>query len=152
MPVYPPGFSERVFEFSFNAEYVNKHKAILAGAPRIPTQNAEKWLGYDVEFELHQRGGAIHSVALQHKVSRYVDAVGLSNGHFFHTVGGPYFPFHLDTAQYNLIQAVASSGLPGVDFFYCAPLFTGIKNMNSHYLANCAETESAWFDVSGLGQ
>ena len=74
MPVYPPGFSERVFEFSFNAEYSNANRALLSAAPHIPTQNEEKWLGYDVAFELNRRG-IVHSLALQHKVCRFVDGV-----------------------------------------------------------------------------
>lgn len=57
MPVYPPGFSERVFEFGFNSEYAAQNRAVLAAAPHIPTQNDEKALGYDIAFEIKRRGG-----------------------------------------------------------------------------------------------
>jgi len=69
MPVFPPGFSERVFEFSFNAEFANNNRAIIACAPYIPTQNEEKWLGYDVEFQIKNRG--VQSTAL-HSNTRYL--------------------------------------------------------------------------------
>ena len=67
MAVFAPGFSERVFEFSFNAEYAAANKAVLAGAPHIPTQNDEKYLGYDVLFEIQAGGGVTNMLALQHK-------------------------------------------------------------------------------------
>lgn len=113
MSVLRPGFSERVFEFSFNAEYANRNRAILAGAPSIPTQNEEKSLGYDVMFEVNAHGGAIHAVALQHKVSRFVDRLGPTNANFWTEAGGPYFAFRLDTDQYNLIESIAAAGMPG---------------------------------------
>ena len=33
MSILTPGFSERVFEFSFNAEYSYRNQALLAGVP-----------------------------------------------------------------------------------------------------------------------
>jgi hypothetical protein len=152
MSVLRPGFSERVFEFSFNAEYANRNRAILAGAPSIPTQNEEKSLGYDVMFEIASHGGAVHAVALQHKVSRFVDGIGPSNGNFWNAAGGPYFAFRLDTDQYNLIESIASAGLPGVEFQFCAPFFATRVEMNGHYLAGAVETHSVWIDVAGAGQ
>lgn len=152
MSVLRPGFSERVFEFSFNAEYANRNRAILAGAPSIPTQNKEKSLGYDVKFEIAAHGGAVHAVALQHKVSRLVDRLGPSNWAFWNTAGGPYFAFRLDTDQYNLIESIASAGLPGVEFHFCAPLFATRVAMNGHYLAGTVEAHSVWIDVAGAGR
>ena len=152
MPVTPPGFSERVFEFAFNAEYVNKNKSLLVGAPRIPTQNEEKWLGYDVEFELQQTGGVVNSLALQHKVSRFVDAEGVSNSHFWKSMGGEYFAFRLDTDQYNLIESISTANLVGVEFFYCAPLFVNRKLMSDHFFNNDVDDHSIWIDVAGVGQ
>jgi len=151
MSVLRPGFSERVFEFSFNAEYANRNRAVLAGAPSIPTQNEEKSLGYDVMFEIAARGGAVHAVALQHKVSRFVDALGPSNGNFWSAADGPYFAFRLDTDQYNLIESIASAGLPGIEFRFCAPLFATRAEMNGHYLAGAVEAQSMWIDVAGAG-
>jgi len=152
MSVLRPGFSERVFEFSFNAEYANRNRAVLAAAPSIPTQNEEKSLGYDVKFEIAAHGGAVHAVALQHKVSRFVDGLGPTNGNFWKAAGGPYFAFRLDTDQYNLIESIASAGLPGVEFQFCAPLFATRLEMNGHYLAGAVEPHSVWIDVAGAGQ
>jgi hypothetical protein len=152
MSILVPGFSERVFEFSFNAEYADRNRAVLAGAPSIPTQNEEKWLGYDVLFEVNRRGGAIHALALQHKVPRFVDQLGPKNAHFWAAVGGPYYAFRIDVDQYNLIEAVASANLPGVEFCYSSPIFASRHEMNSHYLAKSVEANSVWIDVAGAGQ
>lgn len=152
MSLLRPGFSERVFEFSFNAEYADRNRAILAGAPSIPTQNEEKTLGYDVMFEVKARGGAVHAVALQHKVCRFVDQRGPTNRNFWRAAGGPYFAFRLDTDQYNLIESIASAGMPGIEFRFCAPLFATRSAMNKHYLAGSVEGNSMWVDVAGAGQ
>lgn len=152
MSILTPGFSERVFEFSFNAEYADRNRAVLAGAPSIPTQNEEKWLGYDVLFEVNRRGGAIHALALQHKVPRFVDQLGPKNGHFWAAAGGPYYAFRLDVNQYNLIETVASANLPGVEFCYSSPIFASRRDMNSHYIAKSVEANSVWIDVAGAGQ
>ncbi|WP_249869151.1 hypothetical protein [Oceanobacillus saliphilus] len=45
------GFSERTFEFCFNAEFCMKNKGLLATHPLLPSQRQEKHLGYDVNFE-----------------------------------------------------------------------------------------------------
>lgn len=151
MPVYPPGFSERVFEFGFNSEYAHQNRAVLAAAPHIPTQNEEKALGYDIAFEIKKRGGAINSSALQHKTCRFVDAKSGANQNFWNAVGGPYFAFRLDVDQFNVIESIASSGLSGVEFNYCAPLFSTRKDMDAHYLANTVLTQSVWIDPKGVG-
>ena len=152
MSILTPGFSERVYEFSFNAEYADRNRAVLAGAPSIPTQNSEKWLGYDVLFEVKRRGGAIHALALQHKVPRFINRIGPRNGDFWTAVGGPYYAFRLDVDQYNLIEAVASANLPGVEFCYSSPIFASRHEMNSHYLAKSVGANSVWIDVAGAGQ
>lgn len=153
MPVVSAGFSERVFEFSFNAEYANRNRALLVGAPSIPTQNEEKSLGYDVQFELGTAGGATYYVALQHKVARFVDGSGPTNGHFRAAIGHiPYYAFVLDTNQYNLIETLSSLHLPGFDIHYCTPLFVTRKNMNAHYLGQSVEQNSVWINVAGIGQ
>jgi hypothetical protein len=41
-----PGSNERTFEFCYNAEYCHINAALLATHPHIPSQNAEKDLGY----------------------------------------------------------------------------------------------------------
>lgn len=152
MSILRPGFSERVFEFSFNSEYAHRNQALLAGAPGIPTQNEERWLGYDVLWEIKKRGGAVHAVALQHKVARLVDARGPTNRHYWTAAGGAYLAFRLDIDQYNLVESISAAGLPGVEFFFCAPRFASRKDMNDHYLGKVVEANSVWIDVSGAGQ
>ena len=152
MSILRPGFSERVFEFSFNAEYADRNRAVLAGVPNIPTQNEEKWLGYDVKFELKRRGGAVHAVALQHKVPRFVDKRGPSNENFWNEAGGPYFAVRLDTDQYNLIESISSANLHGIEFYYCSPAFASRRDMNAHYLGRTVEANSVWIDIAGAGQ
>lgn len=151
MSILRSGFSERVFEFSFNAEYANRNRAVLAGAPSIPTQNEEKSLGYDIMFEINARGGAVHAVALQHKVVRFVDKLAPKNGKFWSAAAGPYYAFRLETDQYNLIESIATAGMPGIEFHYCAPLFATRSEMNGHYIAGSVEANSLWIDVAGAG-
>ena len=62
-----PGFSERTFEFCYNAEYCQINAALLA-TPPIPSHRQEKDLGYDVEFRIREEAFT-KSVFLQHKVS-----------------------------------------------------------------------------------
>ena len=151
MPVFPAGFSERVFEFGFNSEYADQNRAVLAAAPHIPTQNEEKTLGYDIAFEIKRRGGVVHSLALQHKTCRFVDAAAASNHRFWNAAGGPYFAFKIDVDQFNAIETIASSGLSGVQFVYCAPMFSKRSEMDVHYLANSVMTRSIWINPKGLG-
>ncbi|MBS2132080.1 hypothetical protein KEX41_28245 (plasmid) [Burkholderia thailandensis] len=151
MSVLPPGFSERVFEFSFNAEYAQRNMALLAAAPYIPTQNEEKTLGYDVRFELRSRGVS-RVIALQHKVARYVDQPGNTNRHFWNAAGGPYFAFRLDVPQYNRIVRFSAPHVPHTGCYYCAPVFASHHRMNSHYLSKTVEANSIWIDVFAAGQ
>lgn len=74
-----PKFSERIFEFAFNAEFAARNHAILAACPSLPTPQEEKNEGYDIEFELKRRGGGKEYLFLQHKVARRVTSVGPSN-------------------------------------------------------------------------
>lgn len=145
------GFSERIFEFAFNAEFCNRNMAVLAASPRIPTQNEEKWLGYDVEFSIKKSGGAVHALALQHKVSRCVENRGSTNKHFWDAVSGPYYAFRLDVPQYNLIQELSALQIPGVDLYYCAPVFSSKHEMDTRYLSRSVEESSIWIDVSNAG-
>lgn len=151
MSTQSAGFAERAFEFAFNAEYVERNRAVLAGVPHLPTQNQEKSLGYDVAFELKQRGGCLHTVALQHKVSRFVEGKSPKSSHFWSATCGPYFAFRVDVEQYNLIQAVAAANLPGIEFYYCAPRFVSLKELNDRYQSKTVERESVWIDVSKAG-
>lgn len=152
MSILVPGFSERVFEFSFNAEYANRARAVLAGAPDIPTQNREKSLGYDVKFPLKGSGRAKHFVALQHKVSRFVDGRGPDNGHFLEAADGPYFAFRIDVDQFNLLERLSSAAVPGIEYHYCAPMFASRADMNANFMAKSVEKNSIWISVKDVGQ
>jgi len=148
MAVFYPGISERVFEFGFNAEFCSKNNAVLASCPYIPTQNLEKKLGYDVKF-LFQKGALVKPLYLQHKVARYVDNRTGSNRHFYDAIGGNYFAFTLDTAQYNLIYRASQK--KSRQFYYCAPAFTSRYDMDGHYLNESVVDNSVWIDVSACG-
>jgi hypothetical protein len=72
LKIVNPGFSERTFEFCYNAEYCQSNAALLATHPHIPSQNADKDLGYDVEFRILQ-GHYTRSLFLQHKVPSFAE-------------------------------------------------------------------------------
>lgn len=151
MTTNPAGFAERVFEFAFNAEFCAAHSSLLAAAPMIPSQQDEKWLGYDVEFLINSSGGIVESFCLQHKVSRFVGGCASTNRHFWKEAGGPYFAFRLDVDQFNLLEALASAGLPGIHIHYCAPLFVSRKKMNGHFIAQTVSDNSLWIAIAGVG-
>lgn len=143
-------FPERLFEFAFNAEFVAKHAAVLVGAPDIPSQDAEKWLGYDAAFEIQQGPGVTGSLALQHKVPRKVDGPGsASNAHVVPVAGNTYFVFPLDADQFNIIQDLSAAQMPGIEFYFCAPLVLTRKDMNLRYAAKDLDAYSVFIDVSG---
>ena len=115
------GFSERTFEFCFNAEFCHLNAAMLATHPHIPMQNAEKDLGYDVEFEIN-KGGFVRSLFLQHKVASHASVRAGRNAKFFDHHGGEYYRFPVDNDQHDtLCHLSATKG----DAFYCAPRFRG---------------------------
>lgn len=150
MSVDKAGFAERVFEFAFNAEYCTLNQAVLAACPYLPTQQQEKRLGYDVAIKVAERGGAVSSLFLQHKVSRYVSSRTGSNAHFFDATGGPYFAFGLDNNQYNLIHHSAMTNRQA--FYFCAPAFTTRQQMDEKFFAQTVVADSIWIDVAGSGQ
>lgn len=145
MAVHRPGVSERVFEFAFNSEFCTSSGALIAGCPYIPTQNQEKRLGYDVAIKV-KAGSKIRSLYLQHKVARYVDGKTGSNKKFRDAVGSPYYAFSLDVDQYNLIHRFSQKKTR--EFYYCSPIFTSRKDLDSHYAAKTVVSNSAWIDVS----
>ena len=128
-----PGFSERTFEFCFNAEYCRLNAALLASHPHIPSQQLEKDLGYDVEFKL-KSGTHTRSLFLQHKVASYAEAKAGRNGKFFDAHGGPYYRFPVDNDQHNVLCALsASKG----NTFYCSPRFH-----RRHQLEHCFQSST----------
>lgn len=126
-----PGFSERTFEFCYNAEYVQLNQALLATHPHIPSQQAEKDLGYDVEFKL-QTNTYTKSIFLQHKVSSFAEFRAGRNAVFYDTHGGPYFRFPVDNDQHNVLcDLSATKG----NAFYCAPQFHLSHQLEQHFRA-----------------
>lgn len=153
MTVSRSAFSERLFEFAFNAEFMEKNIGQIIGMPDIPSQNEEKWLGYDVAFEMQNGPGVIDVLALQHKVSRLVDGGGNPiNTQFGNVAGNIYLAFPVDPFQFNTIEALLSQGLPGLTFNFCAPLFVDRVNLNARYAAKDLNVNSIYIDVTGVGQ
>ncbi|MCZ8234965.1 MAG: hypothetical protein O9335_07390 [Inhella sp.] len=153
MTVHHSVFAERLFEFLFNAEFIHKNSASVIGMPHIPSQEEEKWLGYDVAFNLQNGGGVINALALQHKVVRLVDGPGSgANKAFRNAAGNPYFAFPVDPVQFNTIEALVSQNLPGLEFYFCAPLFVDQPNLDARYAAKDLDAHSVYIDVNGVGQ
>lgn len=97
-----PGFSERTFEFCFNAEFCQSFGGLLASHPNIPSQREEKDLGYDVEFRI-QQSQFTTSIFIQHKVSSFAEVKAGRNAKFYDAHGGPYFRFSVDNDQHNTL-------------------------------------------------
>lgn len=141
------GFSERTFEFCFNAEFCHLNAALLATHPHIPTQNAEKDLGYDVEFEI-KNGGFIKSLFLQHKVASHAAFRAGRNAKFFNHHGGEYYRFPIDNDQHDtLCNLSATKG----DAYYCAPIFRGSKDLGAHWQAMSIGKNSILLDPLQVG-
>jgi hypothetical protein len=144
-----PGFSERIFEFAFNAEFAIKNWAVLAACPDLPSLQDEKDLGYDVEFQISNRAGGIQSIFLQHKVARLVSSKAGSNTHFYNATGGPYYAFHLDVLQYNLIQGLAKHRKRRI--YYCAPRCSSRRVIDQNFMQGKICTNAVWMDVKDSG-
>jgi hypothetical protein len=127
-----PGFSERTFEFCYNAEYCQINKALLATHPHIPSQRAEKDLGYDVEFKINE-GHYTRSLFLQHKVSSFAEVRAGRNAAFFAVHGQPYFRFSVDNAQHNVLCELSRSK---GNAFYCAPRFHLRNELETNFLGS----------------
>lgn len=141
------GFGERTFEFCFNSEYCITNAALLASHPHIPTQRAEKDLGYDVEFKINQ-GGFTRSLFLQHKVAAFAEVRAGRNGQFFDVHGGPYFRFQVDNEQHNtLCELSRTKG----NAFYCAPRFHCSHELEHHFRALSVCLNSIRLDPLDVG-
>jgi len=142
-----PGFSERTFEFCYNAEYCQINAALLASHPHIPSQQAEKDLGYDVEFEIDQ-GGFTRSLFLQHKVASFAERKAGKNAHFFDTHGQPYFRFPIDNEQHNtLCQLSQTKG----NAFYCAPRFHLSHQLGDRFRSSTITNSVIWLNPVEVG-
>ena len=142
------GFSERTFEFCFNAEFCQLNAALLATHPHIPTQNAEKDLGYDVEFEIN-KGGYVKSLFLQHKVASHASSRAGRNTKFFDHHAGEYYRFPIDNGQHDtLCELSATKG----DAFYCSPCFRGNSDLGIHWSKKSIGSNSILLDPLQVGR
>jgi hypothetical protein len=143
-----PGFSERTFEFCFNAEYCRVNAAILATHPHIPSQQMEKDLGYDVEF-LIINGHFTKSLFLQHKVASFATTRAGRNRKFFDVHMAPYYRFSLDNDQHNtLVQLGQTKG----NAFYCAPIFHERSALEAHFFGNTVTANAILLNPLHVGQ
>lgn len=142
-----PGISERTFEFCYNAEFCQRHGALLASHPHLPSQSAEKDLGYDVEFQIERRGFR-RSIFLQHKVAHFAQHRVGRNAPFYDAHGGPYYRFWVDNDQHNtLIELAQTRG----NAFYCAPRFHTRTELEQHFRANTIARHSTLLNPLEVG-
>jgi hypothetical protein len=86
-------------------------------------------------------------------VSSYAGSLSGSNAGYWATTGAlPYHWFPIDIDQYNLIEGLASQGMQGIAFFYCAPTFHTRSVLQGHYVGNTVMNNATFIDVQGLGQ
>jgi hypothetical protein len=142
-----PGFSERTFEFCYNAEYCNLNAALLATHPHIPSQQAEKDLGYDVEFKINQ-GHYTKSLFLQHKIASYAEVKAGRNAHFYDAHGQPYFRFPIDNEQHNVLCELSRTK---GNAFYCAPRFHLSHQLEGHFRGASIGTNAILLDPLDVG-
>lgn len=141
------GFSERTFEFCYNSEYCLVNAAVLASHPHIPTQRAEKDLGYDVEFKINH-GGFTRSLFLQHKVASFAEVRAGRNKKFYETHKGPYFRFRIDNEQHNtLCELSRKKG----NAFYCTPRFHLSHELEHNFRAKTICSNSIRLDPLDVG-
>lgn len=143
-----PGFSERTFEFCYNAEYCRLNAALLATHPHIPSQQAEKDLGYDVEFKINQ-GHYTKSLFLQHKVASYAASKAGRNMHFYAAHGQPYFRFPVDNEQHNVLCDLSQSK---GNAFYCAPRFHLSHELDGHFWGSSIGVNAILLDPLDVGR
>lgn len=142
-----PGFSERTFEFCFNAEYCQVNAALLATHPHIPSQRAEKDLGYDVEFRINH-GHFTRSLFLQHKVSSFAEVRAGRNALFYAAHGRPYFRFPVDNEQHNVLCELSRTK---GNAFYCAPRFHLSHELETHFRAATITSSAILLDPLDIG-
>lgn len=142
-----PGFSERTFEFCFNAEFCQAVGGLLVSHPHIPSQQIEKDLGYDVAFKI-QQDQYISSIFIQHKVAHFAEARAGRNAQFFDHHHGPYFRFAVDNEQHNTLHELSRNK---GDAYYCAPLFHLSHELEDHFRANTITNNSLLLDPVQVG-
>ncbi len=142
-----PDFSERTFEFCYNAEFVHRLGGFLAAYPHLPSLRAERALGYDVQFRL-RAGRYRRSLFLQHKIAHFGENRQWNNTDFYDAHGGPYYRFPLEDDQHNVLLRIR--GHRG-DAFYCAPRFHRRTDLNRYFRQRTIVPNSSWFWPQKLG-
>lgn len=142
-----PGFSERTFEFCYNAEYCQMNAALLATHPHIPSQRAEKDLGYDVEFKI-RHGNYTRSLFIQHKISSFAEVRAGRNAHFYSVHGQPYFRFSVDNDQHNVLCELSRTK---GNAFYCAPRFHLRHELEANFRATTVAINAILLDPLDVG-
>ena len=64
----------------------------------------------------------------------------------------PYYRFPLDVEQFNLLEALSSLMLPGIEYRYCAPGFHTEIDLRARYIAKTVMQGSIFIDVTKTGQ
>jgi hypothetical protein len=142
-----PGFSERTFEFCYNAEYCQINAALLATHPHIPSQRAEKDLGYDVEFKINN-GHYTRSLFLQHKVSSFAEVRAGRNALFYAAHGQPYFRFPVDNEQHNVLCELSRTK---GNAFYCSPRFHLSHELETNFRRASIASNAILLDPLDIG-
>lgn len=143
-----PGFSERTFEFCFNGEFCRTFDGLLASHPHIPSQQLEKDLGYDVEFEI-QNENFTASIFFQHKVSHFAEYRAGGNAKFYDAHDGSYFRFGVDSHQHNVLCELSRTR---GNAFYCAPKFHRSHELGAHFFANTIGNSVVLLDPMDVGE
>ena len=143
-----PGFSERTFEFCYNAEYCQINAAPLATHPHIPSQRAEKDLGYDVEFQINT-GRFTRSLFLQHKIASFAGGRAGRNAHFYAAHNAPYFRFPVDSEQHNVLCELSRTK---GNAFYCAPRFHLSHELQTHFRGTSIAANAILLDPLDVGE
>jgi hypothetical protein len=143
-----PGFSERTFEFCFNSEYCRANAALLASHPHLPSQQIEKDLGYDVEFQINN-GHFTRSLFLQHKVTAFAEVRAGRNAHFFAAHNGPYYRFSVDNHQHNTLHRLSQTK---GNAFYCAPRFHLRSELEGHFFGSTISVNSVLLNPTHVGR
>lgn len=143
-----PSFSERTFEFCYNAEYCHLNAALLATHPHIPSQRAEKNLGYDVEFKI-ANGNFTRSLFLQHKVASFAEVRVGRNALFYAAHDQPYFRFPIDNEQHNVLYALSQTK---GNAFYCAPRFHLSRELAANFRNASVAANAVLLDPLDVGE
>lgn len=143
-----PGFSERTFEFCFNAEFCRALGGLLVSHPHIPSQKMEKDLGYDVEFKIQEKKFT-SSIFIQHKVAHFAEVRVGKNRQFYDHHGGPYFRFAVDNEQHNtLCELSRTKG----NAYYCAPVFHLSHELEKHFRGQSVANYSLLLNPLDVGR